>query len=193
MSEEVIQVAEDAEKLELNMLKDRARMMGINHSNNISVAALKAKIEAKMNNEVEQDEEVEAINPLAPEVQPDVSPRQALINEAMKLIRIRITCLDPKKKDLKGEIHTVANEVIGNVRKFVPYGEGSENGYHVPNVIYKRLKRSQFQQIRTFKVKGQIQVEHKWVKEFAIEVLDPLTPEEIARLAAAQSAAGGLD
>ena len=109
---------------------------------------------------------------------------------------VRITNLDPKKKDLPGEVFTVANEHLGTVRKFVPYGEVTDNGYHVPYCIYKALKARKFLNIRTFKDRqnqNQIKVEQSWAQEFALEVLPTLTPDEIKKLAAAQSAAGGLN
>jgi Uma2 family endonuclease len=46
--------------------------------------------------------------------------------------------------------------------------------------------------VRTRKINGQIHHESKLVPEFAIEVLDPLTPEELAQLARQQMAAQGL-
>lgn len=193
MSDEV--TANDFDEMtdeqKLDMLKTRARLLGVNFSNNISVDTLLGKIQAKMaeNDGAEEEEEV---NPLSPK-----QSKQTLLQtqraEQLKLIRLRITNLDPKKKDLKGEIVTFANEVIGNVRKMVPYGEATDNGFHVPYCLYKVLRNRKFLDIKTFKVGGQIRVKHSWVREFALEVLDPLTKPEIARLAASQSAAGGLD
>ena len=192
---------------EMTMLKQRAKMMGIEFSNNIGIETLKAKIAAKMAGESDSlqktdtlDDEVESENP--PSLQDPQSPapkketlRQRLIRENMRLIRLRITNMDPKKKDLPGEIFTTGNGYLGTVRKFVPYGEVTENGYHVPYCIYKMLKARKFLNIRTVKDrvnKGEIKVEQNWAPEFALEILDPLTPQELARLSAAQSAAGGL-
>lgn len=201
---------------ELTMLKERARMMGIPFSNNISVETLKAKIEAKMNGEPDSFQKTDSLddgstnapvqqtqqNPTPP-LQDPASPapkvetlRQKLVRENMKLVRLRIVCLDPKKKDLPGEIITVANEYLGTVRKYVPFGEVTEDGYHVPHCIYKYLKARKFLNIRTYKDRknnNQIRVEQNWAPEFALEVLPPLTKDELARLATAQAAAGGLN
>lgn len=195
---------------ELDMLKKRARMMGIVFSNNIGIDALKAKIQAKMDGEKDPDElsktdELGNDNPPTappplhdPQAAPPVAQetvRQRVKREAMKLVRLRIVNLDPKKKDLPGEIFTIANEYLGTVRKFIPFGEVTENGYHVPHCIYEMMKARKFQNIRTYKDRknnNQIRVEQNWAPEFALEVLPPLTKEEITRLAASQSAAGGL-
>lgn len=186
---------EDRAKQELNILKDRARLMGIDFSNNIGLDALREKIQAKQEGTTEQEtEEVNALDPVATTPKQKKQTLRSMLQEReMALVRLRITNLDPKKKDLKGEILTVANEYIGNIRKMVPYGEATENGFHVPYCLYKMMKRRQFQQIRTFKKNGQIRVEHSMVREFALEVLPQLTAQEIRQLAASQSAAGGLE
>jgi hypothetical protein len=113
----------------------------------------------------------------------------------MHLVRLRIQNLDPKKKDLPGEILTVANQVLGVVSKFIPYNEVSDGGYHVPYCIYRMMLRRQFQNITVTKNPrtGREQVKYSMAKEFSLEVLPPLTPAEISRLAQAQLAAGSLD
>lgn len=122
--------------------------------------------------------------------------RQKLIAEATKLVRCRITNLDPKKKDWPGEIFTVANDYIGTIRKYVPYGEKTDQGYHIPHVIYQMLLDKKYLHLRTYrdpKNKEQIKREERYVKEFAIEVLEPLTAKELADLKKAQDASGRLD
>ena len=114
--------------------------------------------------------------------------------EKMKLVRLRITNLDPKKKDLPGEILTVGNEYLGTVRKFVPFGEATDNGYHVPYCLYELMRDRKFLSIKTRKgPKGQTIVEQQMVREFALEILPPLTEAELARLSAAQLSAGGVE
>jgi hypothetical protein len=176
---------------ELTVLKQRARLMGLTISNNIGLETLKQRIQDHMESKKEDAPATPAmVDPGEPKGKKQTA-RERMLRECMKLIRIRVTNLDPKKKDLPGEVFTVANEYIGTVRKFVPYGEVTDNGYHVPNVIYNMMKRRKFLNIRTRKGNGdQIIVEQNWVKEFAIEVLPPLTPEELKRLATAQLAAG---
>jgi hypothetical protein len=121
--------------------------------------------------------------------------RHQLIRESMALVRCRITNLNPSKKDLPGEIFTVANRYIGTVRKYVPYGEVTDNGYHIPKCIYDQLVDRRFQNIRTVKDKrtGTPRVDSSWAKEFAIEVLPQLTEQELKDLALAQAAAGSID
>ena len=181
------------------LLMQRARLMGIKFSNNIGVEALRAKIAAQMEagEPAKTEPEVEVPPAIAEArlVTPEMTKaqiRQKMLAEQMKLVRLRITCLDPKKKDLPGEIFTVANKFIGTVRKFVPFGEVTENGYHVPYCIYTMLRNRKFLNIRTRKSKnGSEQVETSYVPEFALEVLPQLTPKELKELAIRQAAAKG--
>lgn len=212
-------------KTELDVLKDRARLMGITFSNNIGIDSLRARIEEKLaaegasedraSEDEAEDEDVidsdeEPVNALeataaiadAKDTVPHggnrpkkkLNLRQKLIRENMRLIRCRITNLDPKKKDLPGEVLTVANSFIGTVRKFVPFGEATEDGYHIPYVLYKMMKKRRFLHIRTVRDRhtGTSTVKTSYEREFAIEVLPPLTEEELQRLAMAQTAAGSL-
>ena len=189
---------------ELDMLKSRAKLMGITFSNNIGLDALKTKIEEhkKASEAKTQTQALAQTNEQQPEAQTEnqnkkvktISLRAHLQKEKMKLVRLRITNLDPKKKDLPGEILTVGNEYLGTVRKFVPFGEATDNGYHVPYCLYELMRDRKFLSIKTRKgPKGQTIVEQQMVREFALEILPPLTEAELARLSAAQLSAGGVE
>lgn len=208
---------EQREKAELESLRARARAMGMNISGNISLSTLKLKI-AERQAQDEKNAELataQAPNPFgetpaaapvdAAEEKPEVMTQRAdetveelrarLIAENMRLVRVRITNMDPKKSTLPGEVLTVANEFLGSIKKFIPYGEQTDEGFHVPYVLFKLLDKRRFLNIRTRKdprTGGEI-VESTWVKEFAIEVLPPLTADELKKLATAQIAAGSVN
>lgn len=187
---------------ELVLLKERAKQMGIPFSNNISLETLRKRISDKM-----EGKDVPEINPLAGDAeiaaitsapvkldakQNALALRKMMQREQMKLVRVRITNMDPKKKDLPGEIWTVSNEYLGNVRKMIPYGEQTDEGFHIPYCLFRLLQSKRFLHIRTVKdrVTGVERQDKQWVKEFSLDVLPDLTKEELARLAAAQAAAG---
>lgn len=197
---------------ELELLKERARVMGITHSNNITAETLKAKIAAKLAGEADPEAPVvpaqanpfeaseqatirQAMAVEKPDPEERLTLREHMIREHLKLIRLRITNLDSKKKDLPGEILTVANEHIGTIRKYIPYGEQTENGYHVPWCLYNMLKNRKFVSVttKTDKATGQIHTTTRDVPEFSLEILEPLTRDELRELAIAQAAAGSVD
>ena len=187
---------------ELALLKERAKQMGIPFSNNISLETLRKRISDKMEgkdvpevNPLTGDAEIAAITTAPAKLdakQNALALRKMMQREQMKLVRVRITNMDPKKKDLPGEIWTVSNEYLGNVRKMIPYGEQTDEGFHIPYCLFRLLQSKRFLHIRTVKdrVTGVERQDKQWVKEFSLDVLPDLTKEELARLAAAQAAAG---
>lgn len=118
--------------------------------------------------------------------------QQLLRDEQMALVRVRITCMNPHKQDLPGEFHTISNRILGTVRMFIPYGEKTDHGWHIPLVMYNHLKNKTFLQLRFGKPEnGMPKVDYNhFPREFAIEVLEPLTPEQIKHIGKAQLAAG---
>ena len=187
---------------ELAHLKERAKQMGIPFSNNISSETLRKRISDKMEgkdvpevNPLTGDAEIAAITSAPAKLdakQNALALRKMMQREQMKLVRVRITNMDPKKKDLPGEIWTVSNEYLGNVRKMIPYGEQTDEGFHIPYCLFRLLQSKRFLHIHTVKdrVTGVERQDKQWVKEFSLDVLPDLTKEELARLAAAQAAAG---
>lgn len=165
---------------ELTVLKARADKLGITYSNNIGVETLREKINTVLKTEEAPKKTTNA--------------REEVYKDAMRLIRCKIVCLNPSKKDLNGEIFTVANDVIGKVSKFVPYSSPAADSWHLPNIIVQFLKSKKYADIRMPKNKSQRQftVKYDLVPEFNIIELPPLTKEELAKLAAAQKAAGSV-
>lgn len=180
---------------ELSRLKARATTLGVRFAPNIKADALRARINAALADEPAAAEEAA---PAAAELSPAAQKaalRRKMRDEEMKLVRLRITNMNPSKKDLHGEIFTVANKFLGIVKKYIPYGEATDEGYHVPYVIYRQLQERKFLQIKTRKNplnKAEIIIDQRWVPEFAMEVLPPLTADELAKLAAQQMASAGI-
>ena len=169
---------------ELALLKQRADVLGIKYSNNIGVDTLRTKVNEKLEEATLGKESVLDKAALRKKVQ----------DEQLKLVRIRLTCMNPAKKAWRGEIFTIANAYLGTVKKFVPYdARFYQNGYHVPFCIYRLLKDKTFLNIETREEKGKTYVHTSYVPEFSIEVLPDLTPEELEELARAQQAGNRID
>lgn len=180
-------------------LRGRLDKMGIKYSNNAGVERLREQLNAALDGDKSKaeslsDDNVKSTEHKGLDLRPakaepaTISIRQHLVNTKMKLVRIRLACLDPKKKDLDGEIITVANAYLGTVTRFVPFGEATDDGWHVPYCIYEFLRDRKFVDIRTGRKKGtkQLTQSAREVREFAIEILDPLTPAELDDLRRAQ-------
>ena len=138
------------------------------------------------------DQKEEEIGTRAEGAPPPVKPMTSLefrkIEEANRvknigaLKRVRITCMNPAKREWLGEIISVGSAKHGTYKKFVPF-----NGepYHVPQIIYDVLKERHCTLYRTEKNVdgrgGSRRVGYQ-AKEFAIDDLPPLTKAELEQL-----------
>lgn len=182
---------EEVQVDELTLLKRRADKLGVSYSNNIGLETLKERVAKAMEGNKEPEVKKEAKDEGAGEAQSLVELRAEKRKEAMKLVRIRYTNMNSRKKDVPGEFFTVANGIIGTIKRYVPYGEAAENGWHVENAIYKMMKRRTFTTTVTKRDdKGRPYNTSVERKEFAIEVLEPLTQEQLDQLAKDQRASG---
>lgn len=119
--------------------------------------------------------------------------RMRLKRHANELIRINVTCMDPLKKEWDGEIIGAGNNLVGTLTKYIPFG--TDEGWHVPRIMYNVLRDRMCQIFITVTdpVTKQKVRRGKLIKAFAIDVLDPLTSEELAELAARQAATRAID
>ena len=202
---------QDIELNEFEKLKKRATQLGIKFGPNIGLELLRQRVNAAINGDEEElddddlDEE-EQEEPLTETVTQTVKPkldrkkaekfvetptelRNRKRKEALKLVRVRIECMNPMKKSLQGEIFTVSNSVIGTVRKFIPYNVESDDGYHIPQILLTMLQEKKFTKITHEKKRGVNIPRSRQVKEFAIEILPPLTKDELKELATQQALA----
>jgi len=184
---------------ELALLKERAKTLGIQISGNIGLDTLRARIKDHMEGNTTPPEaqtaKAASSRPVARELtkaEIEQKVRTDLHRDKMKLVRCRIYNLNPAKRDLQGEIITVANRYLGTVRKMIPFGEATDGGYHIEQVLYEHLKKRKFLQIRTKKVQGKIEVSTRMVPEYSIEVLPSLSAAELQELAVKQAAAERL-
>ena len=180
---------------ELELLKERATQMGISFHPSIGVDKLRAKVDAAIkgvpdptaNEEPAQEEPAPA--PVLTEYQKTQMQRM----EALKLVRVVVSCMNPAKQAWEGEVFTVGNDAIGTVRKYVPFNV--DNGYHVPHIIYEQLLERQCPILVpvTDPVTGFKTSRIKLVREFNVVVLPQLTESELAELARQQAVGGTIE
>lgn len=171
---------------ELTTLKARADLLQVSYHPSIGLEKLREKINAKL---AEGEGEAPAEAKAAPaEQETEAQKRLRLKREALKLIRVRITCMNPVKKEWEGEIITVSNNAVGTVKRYVPFN--ADDGWHLEHILLEQLRERQCQVFYTAKDdRGNKIRKGKLIKEFAIEVLDPLTEAELKELAQRQAMA----
>lgn len=172
---------------ELTTLKERATLMGLKFHPSISLDKLREKVNAANDDSAAPaaDEKPVAVETLN-------QKRTRLKKEALALVRIRLTCMNPAKAEWDGEIFTVGNALIGSVKKFVPFN--ADDGWHVPAIILQQLQERQCQVFVSAKdARGNNVRRGKLIKEFAIEILPPLTKTELDELARRQAMSKAID
>ena len=172
---------------ELASLKQRADMLGISYHPSIGLEKLRDKVNAALT-----PQEEGAPKETKSAVESETKRRIRLRDEAAKLVRIRVTCMNPNKKEWEGEIITAGNAGVGTYKKYVPFN--ADEGWHVPNIIYQVLKDRECQVFHTVTgPRGNKFRKGKLIKEFAIEVLPPLSEDELKDLAQRQAMAKSVD
>ena len=112
-----------------------------------------------------------------------------LRREALALVRVNVSCMDPSKKKLKGELICVSNKNFGTVQRFVPFNRD----WHIEKVLYDQLNEREFMVFDREKT-GRANIEvvtPRNVPAFNIRVLPPLTKGELKDLAQRQAMASG--
>lgn len=166
---------------ELDSLKVQADRMGIAYPRNITVETLRKKVTEAL----QLDTPVALAKRELTEAEVQQAEFAQIRDNALKLVRVLVTPMDSTKKEYQGEIITVSNAVIGTVKKYVLFNEP----YHIENVILEQLREKKCQVFVTRKTeRGQQIREGKLINAYAIEVLAPLTKEELAALAKDQAA-----
>lgn len=189
----------DIQTDELEALKKRADMVGFKYHHRIGVDRLREELAAFMQGQDTQEAVAEAaVQPKRPNlsVHPE-TPGEAKARrqkEAARLVRVRVACMNPNKREWEGEIFTVSNSDVGTFKKYVPFN--NDAGWHIPTIMLKTLQEKECQIFQTVNRPGpngqptKVR-EGKNIKEFNIEILPPLTEQELKDLANQQAMARG--
>ena len=174
---------------ELTALKARADLLGLAYHPSIGLSKLRIKVLQAL----EPDDEPEVVKTVAVETkESDAEFRNRLRREAAQLVRIRVACMNPDKKDWAGEIIYTGNSYVGSFAKYIPFN--AEEGWHVPQIILTQLQERKCQIFVTSKdSKGNSTRRGKLIKEFGIEILPPLSSAELKDLAQRQALANAID
>lgn len=164
---------------EASELRSRLDLMGITYRANATVESLRSTLDKAL---AEQKPKV---------VASQASVEAQMRKDLSKLIRVRVTCMNPNKKNVPGEYVSFMNGVMRRpITKYVPF---NALPFHLPACIVNTIKGRVFvesrQEGRGVNLRN-ILIEKK---EFAIEILDPLTPEELKALAQDQKARNAID
>lgn len=166
------------EQMILDDLKNRASTLGIKFHPSIGTDKLREKIQAALD-----DNATEEVKTQGGDEKP-TDDRKALKDAALKLIHVRITNMDPMKKEHQGDFFLTGNALVGTVKRFVPFGVE----WHVPQIILNMIEEKRYQQFSTSKNSKNVDITtSKLVKTYAVERLKPLTEKELKELGRVQA------
>jgi len=172
---------------ELDALKDRADTMGLKYRKDITVDNLRSKVADVL---ADKEPANDGTNLTKSDVEglTENEQRVVLKQEAAALTRVRVTCMDPNKREYDGDFFCAGNRVIGTYKVYVPF----DVEWHVPSVILKMIRRKQCQVFVSKRDERGRQIrEGKSIKAFAVEVLPALTEQEMKELAQRQAMSKG--
>ena len=183
-------------KTELQSLKAKADVMGIKYHPATGLKKLRDLVNAKLDPDSVPDkpskskakkEEVVVKKELT-QAERAARNRQT----ANALVRVKIMCMNPNKKNWPGQFISVANKSIGTIRKFIPFN--ADDGYHIPQVLLTELQDKKCQIFVNKKTRNGVTMRKgKLIPEFSIQILEPLTAKEMKDLATKQAVRGSID
>lgn len=181
------------ESSEIELLKQRATLMGIDFHPNIGVDKLRERVAEKLASPKDDPAPTSAAPAGTAVSATEIKAFQIheMRKAANKLVRVSIACMDPKKKEWEGETFSCGNSVVPTMKKYVPFNVE----YHIPQMMLTMIEERQCQIFYTARVM-QAGVMHKvrrgkLIKEFAVSKLDALTEAELQALAQRQLMAAG--
>jgi len=184
--------SEISEDQQLEILKNEATNYGLKFHPNIGLETLRERINLfllELDKETDKpDVEIEHNEKRLKDIVQSKDANTKAREEALSLVRLRVTAMDPSKKEYTGEIFCAGNSIVGTVKKFVPFA----TDWHVPKIIFNMIEQRKFQTFSEVAMPGGGKVKRgRLVPAYAIDVLDPLTEDEIKELKQRQLMASG--
>lgn len=174
-------------------LLSRAALMGLqihpNAKNETIAAKIAAALKAKPGDPEPSDDangddgakQPETLT-LAP-MEPALSKQDKELHPAKRLHRVIITCNDPQKADQSGDIISVSNGEVGNIRFYFHFNKP----WHVPEIVLETIKEAKLF-LHSSRKDGR-EIVTREVPRYNIQYLPALTDKERNRIADKQAAA----
>lgn len=165
-------------------LKKQADRLGVAYKSNTSIATLQKAISEKLNEPIGGEDSPEAETTEVKLTKPKGKTADDYYNEAMKLVRVIITPMESTKAtNLESELFCAGNGVVGTVKRTIPFGEE----WHVEQILLNSIKEKKYQMFMSKKnAQGAVITTAKLVPAYSISILEPLSQEELDKLAEMQ-------
>lgn len=111
--------------------------------------------------------------------------------EALALIPVTITSMDPADAKLSAVVVSVGNAVLGQITKAIPFGYK----WYMPKILIDELETVMFirnEMVATPGAPGGEKLNTQWIKKYAIQYHPMPTPDDLTALAKAQAVGNEL-
>ncbi len=162
--------------LDLKAVRARADELGIEYHPANKAETIQEKIDAHLAKGTADVPVVEK------ELTPEQKDKQRL-KEALALIPITLTPLDPADAQVPSVAVSVGNKVLGQVTKVIPFNKK----WYMPRILVDELEQKKF--IRNTMIPtpdGKERLDTQYVKKYGIQYHPMPTPEELKELAKLQ-------
>lgn len=106
-----------------------------------------------------------------------------MLQEAMALIPVTVTSMDPQDATLTAVVVSVGNRKLGQISKAIPFGYK----WYMPKILVDQMEAQMFCRSAMIPAPGGTErVQTQWIKKYAIQYHPMPTPKELAELAKAQ-------
>lgn len=171
-------------ELSLDELKAKATEYGIPFKGNVSKAKLIELITRYESGDTNLDGVIDDQDEPVAEVS-EMDKIKALEDDALRLIRVIVTPNDVNKREFQSELFQTGNSVLGTISRAVPFGVE----WHVEHILLQSIQERQMHiMIKRKNQKNEEYYESKLVPAYTVQVLPPLTQEELNELARTQMA-----
>ena len=104
------------------------------------------------------------------------------------LVRCKVVCMNPNKREWPGEILSVGSAKLGTWKRYVPFNVE----WHVSRILFDMMSEKKCTIFQTGKnERGHPTKKSVLINEYNIEVLPPLTKKELEQLRIKQAMAAG--
>lgn len=190
-----IEVKPNPDAEEIESLHKKLDLMGVKYHHKAGAEKLRALVASTIE---------EATAPVKQEV-PDYMPEDSiglvetkgaravrLRREASALVRVIVSCMNPEKREWDGEMFSVGNSVVGQYKKYVPFN--NESGYHVPQIILNHMLEKECQiWVNKKNARGEKVKVGRLIKELNVQIMSPLSIDELRELGMQQSRSHSID
>ena len=163
--------------LDLEVVREKANELGVKWHPAMKAETIQQKIDEYLEQNAPQ-----VITPSVIHQTPAQKQAQRL-RDAMALIPVTVTSMDPADASVTAVTISVGNRKIGQITKVIPFGYK----WYMPKLLVKEMEKKMFVRNAMIPLPGGTErLNTQWIKKYAIQYHPIPSPEELEELAKLQ-------